>query len=117
MSAQKRKATTPEPTSLDTTGEDPPRIPDITACVTIKKQMEYDVIYTVAFTKACCEFHKKIMLLNTSRALDRLNIFRRSLVIEVDHQSVHMCILLGHRVMAKGCLMEWAEPSKIKCNH
>jgi hypothetical protein len=59
MSAQKRKATTPEPTSPDTTGEDPPRIRDITACVTIKKKMKYDVIYTVTFTKACCEFHKK----------------------------------------------------------
>ena len=46
MSAQKRKSTMPEPTSPDTTGEDPPRIRDITACVTIKKQMKYDVIYT-----------------------------------------------------------------------
>ena len=60
MSVQKRKVTTPKPTtSPDTTGEDPPRIRNITACVTIKKQMKYDVIYTVAFTKACCEFHKK----------------------------------------------------------
>ena len=50
MSTQKQKAMMPEPTtSPDTTGEDPPRIRDITACVTIKKQMKYDVIYTVAF--------------------------------------------------------------------